>query len=235
MKRTILIATALIVLSPLVVFAQPAADAQPPQGQKCDICGCGPGCGGPGPKMQLNLTEEQRGKFKTLREEFRPKFQEAMKSGDKEKVKAVHDEFLTRTREFLSPEQVEKIQACGMAMQKRWENRCEQMGPKLDLTDEQKAKMTELRKKHREEMKALREKHQTEMKAILTPEQVQKWEAWRKEKQEQMKGCPMGYRGKHGRGHWGKGPGKCCSGMKGMGNGSCGMAPDDKTVTPPAK
>ncbi|MBN1943001.1 MAG: Spy/CpxP family protein refolding chaperone [Phycisphaerae bacterium] len=204
MKRKLLVITALVALGPLAAWAEPA-ETKPAEGRRGWRRG---------EKTRLNLSEEQRDKFKALREEFRPKFQEARKSGDKEKIKAVHEEFLTKAKTFLTSEQVEKMQARGKAMHKRWNHRRQKMGPKLDLSDEQKAKMKDLREKHRLETQALRDKHKTEMKEVLTPEQVEKLEAWRKDKPKHFgRHGPRGRRGwggprgKHGRGH--KGPGPC--------------------------
>jgi protein CpxP len=239
MKRCILIAMALIVLIPMVIWAESPA-TQPAQDTKgkCPAFDCGHGRGGPGPEFRLNLTEEQREKLKALREEFRSKFQEACKSGDKDKIKAVEDEFIEKAKTFLSEEQVEKLKARHEAAARMWKHR-KNMGPQLNLTDEQKTKMKELRKKHQEEMKAMREKHQADMKAILTPEQVQKFEAWLKEKQEQMKDRSMGPCGPEGRfdrGRMGKGPGKHHDGMKGKGKGPCDKGSCDiPPTTCPAK
>lgn len=204
MKRSILIIT-LLALGTLVAWAEPPDDPQPARDTK-DFQRCSHGRGRghrPGPGIQRNLSDEQREKMQALRREFRPKFREAMQSHDQENVKAVHEEFMNKAGTFLDDEQIAKLRERHEKIAQRMKRRRAQMGPKLDLNDEQKAKLKELREKHQAERKALREKHQGEMKKVLTPEQQEKWEAWRKEKEQRWKNRGHDPRGRRGGRHRG--------------------------------
>lgn len=57
----------------------------------------------------------------------------------------------------------------------------------LDLTDAQKTKMKELKKEHNLKMIELRKSQFEEMKSVLTPEQIAKFEASKKERIEKSK------------------------------------------------
>lgn len=134
----------------------------------------------------LGLTPEQQEKLKALREEYRPRFREAWKAKDKEKLRTLKKEYLAKAGEFLTPDQVKtlrfhhrKMVGCFHRVMHR---RCP--APKLNLTEEQKAKAKELWKRHREELRTLGEKYRAEFRAILTPEQAEQWDVWWKQQKE---------------------------------------------------
>ncbi len=143
MQRNLLIATALIVLSPVFLWAQPAGDTQPPPCSQGDVRG--PGRGGPGEGMRLNLN------------------------------------------------------------------------------DDQKAKLDELRTKHKAEAQALREKYKADVQAILTPEQAKVWSEMKKNRKHHRGGMGM-HSGRSKRGAM-RGKGMPGFGMTGQPMGTMGACP----------
>lgn len=62
-------------------------------------------------------------------------------------------------------------------------NKMEKMATELNLTDDQKIKLQEIWQKSREEMRAIRQKAETDIKNILDPEQQQKFDAMKQQRQ----------------------------------------------------
>ncbi len=156
-----------------------------------------------GQSMQnLNLTEDQKAKFKSANESFRKQMEELKKNENitvkdqKAKMADIRKDHRSKIQGILTTEQkaqMEKNRAEGK--QKREEGmkaRGEKMKEKLNLTADQQAKMEANRASMKAEMKAIREnkslddaakkekmkelmKGQREkMKSILTEEQLQK-------------------------------------------------------------
>jgi Spy/CpxP family protein refolding chaperone len=82
--------------------------------------------------------------------------------------------------------------------EKMAERMSQRMGEKLDLTSEQEAqlknlfleeanKRKEIEEARKAEMKAARQSHREQLEAILSPEQLEKWEAEKKEAGDKMR------------------------------------------------
>ena len=66
-------------------------------------------------------------------------------------------------------------------------NRLEKMAKKLDLTDDQKAKLEVIFKEQHAKHKALREETRERMSQVLTAEQMEKMQKMKKRRQEKRK------------------------------------------------
>lgn len=157
----------------------------------------------PGMAMQkLNLTQEQKDKFKAQHENFRKQMEELKKNDNitvkewKSRMESLRKDNKTKLDGILTAEQkgqIEKMKAEHKAMQEvDAKARMEKMKIRLGLTNEQAEKMKKNREEMAEKMKALREddkmdadkkkekmkelmKDQKEkMKSILTEEQMKK-------------------------------------------------------------
>ncbi|MBI5856286.1 MAG: hypothetical protein HZB42_01445 [Sphingobacteriales bacterium] len=166
---------------------------------------------GPGLAMQkLNLTEEQKAKFKAQHENFRKQMEELKKNEDitvkewKSRMKALHQENKEKLQGILTADQkaqIEKMKSEHKAMQEvDARARLEKMKIHLGLSDDQAAKIDKNRKEMAEKMKALHEdakmdmekkkekmkelmKEQKEkMKSILTEEQMKKMQEHKPQK-----------------------------------------------------
>jgi len=152
--------------------------------------------------QKLNLTEEQKAKFKSQNESFRQQMEELKKNDNitvkdwKTKAKTIRKKQKAKTQNILTSEQkaqLEKMKAEGKARHEAMgKERGEKMKIALGLTDEQSAKMQSNRKEIGEKMKSLREstslsdeqkreqmkelmkKQKENMKSILTEEQLKK-------------------------------------------------------------
>lgn len=152
--------------------------------------------------QKLNLTEEQKAKFKSQNESFRKQMEELKKNDNitvkdwKAKAESLRKEHKSNTQNILTTEQkaqVEKMKVEGKAKHEAiGKERGDKMKTALGLTDEQSAKMQYNRKEMGEKMKALREstslsdeqkkeqmkelmkKQKDNMKSILTEEQLKK-------------------------------------------------------------
>ena len=151
---------------------------------------------------ELNLTEDQKAKFKSLNNDHRRQMEELKKMDNitvkesREKMEALRKDHRAKMQSILTSEQKAKLEK-NRAEQKarfseRGKERGERMKKELNLTAEQSAKMDVNRKVVSEKMKAIREdesltdeqkkektkevmKQQKEnMKSILTEEQLQK-------------------------------------------------------------
>jgi Spy/CpxP family protein refolding chaperone len=152
--------------------------------------------------QKLNLTEDQKAKFKTQNESFRKQMEELKKNDNitvkdwKAKAENIHKEHKNNTQNILTSEQkaqVEKMKAEGKV---KHEEMAKKMGDRmkttLGLTDEQSAKLQKSRAENGEKMKTIREskslsdeqkkeqmkemmkKQKETMKSILTEEQMKK-------------------------------------------------------------
>ena len=165
-------------------------------------------------KKQLNLSEEQKSKMKSIHEKYREQ-EKTLKSNDdmtrgdfkkqmgelKEKRKAEVDATLTLDQKNKMKEIKENKEK---EMKEKSAARFEKMSEKLQLDEKQKATLLEQRKNNqaqmksirdnqslsdiqkREQIKALKEKQKAEVKSILTEEQKQKLES-RKNKDSKVK------------------------------------------------
>lgn len=116
---------------------------------------------------QLNLTEEQKTKFKSQNEDFRKKMEELKKNDgitvkeSREKMAAIRKEHKEKTQSILTTEQktqLEKTRVEGRAKHEEMsKERAAKMKSNLGLTDEQSAKMEKNRTEMAAKMKALRE------------------------------------------------------------------------------
>lgn len=146
----------------------------------------------------LNLTEDQKAKFKALNQAHRQEMEALHKQDNitvkesREKMEALRKDHRAKMQSILTAEQKAKFSQRGEARQER-------MAKELNLTPEQSAKMAENRKAMTEKMKAIREdqslsmeqkkekskelmkKQKESMKSILTEEQLKKMKERKKE------------------------------------------------------
>jgi Spy/CpxP family protein refolding chaperone len=151
---------------------------------------------------KLNLSEEQKTKFKTLNEDFRKQMQELKKNDNitvkewKSKMSSLRTDHRTQMQGLLTTEQkaqLEKTKQDRMAARKAGhEARMEKMKTRLGLSADQvekmKASRTELgaqmkalhenkslnEEQKKEQMKELRKKQKDSFKSILTEDQLKK-------------------------------------------------------------
>ena len=156
----------------------------------------------------LNLSEEQKSKFKALNSEHHKQMAELKKQDNitvkesREKMEALRKDHHAKLQSLLTPEQktqIEKKKEERKAkMTERGKGRGERMKKELNLTDEQSAKLDASRKKMKDKMQSIRDdkslteeqvkektkelrKQQMEsMKSILTEEQLKKMKEGRK-------------------------------------------------------
>ena len=152
--------------------------------------------------QKLNLTEDQKAKFKSQNETFRKQMEELKKNDNitvkewKSKAEGLRKEHKNNMAALLTSDQkaqLEKSKAEGKVKHEAMtKERAEKMKTRLGLTDEQSAKMESNRKEMGEKMKVIREnkslseeqkreqmkelhKMQKEnMKSVLTAEQLKK-------------------------------------------------------------
>ena len=152
----------------------------------------------------LNLTEDQKAKFKTLNEENRKQMSELKKNDNipvkewRSKMDAQRKEHRAKVQNILTDEQkaqLEKSRQERAAMSlERSNTRMEKMKTDLGLSDEQYGKLKSNREamagkmkalrddkslndeNKKEQVKELRNKQKEDMKSILTEEQLKKWE-----------------------------------------------------------
>lgn len=103
--------------------------------------------------QQLNLTTEQQ-------ERLKPIF---------EQKKADRAQFRSQFEAILTPEQRAQLSSDGHHGRGAWKN--------LNLTDAQRAQMKQLRESNKAQRMAKREQMQQQLAQVLTPEQMQKWQA----------------------------------------------------------
>lgn len=157
----------------------------------------------------LNLTEEQKTKMKTLNEDFRKQSEELRKQDNitvkesREKMEAMRKDQQAKFQSILTSEQKVQMQkdkeARSAKVKEYGKKREAKMKEELNLTEEQSAKMAQNRKANMEKVKAIREngslsdeqkkvqvrelmkKQKESMKSILTEEQLQKMKENRKD------------------------------------------------------
>lgn len=157
----------------------------------------------------MNLTADQKAKFKSLNEAQRNELAALQKQDNisvkesREKRTAIMESYKTKRNAILTTEQkamAEKRQAERKeGVRKRGEQGAARMEKELNLSPEQKTKLQETRKANGEKVKAIRdnqslttdqkkaqlqkvkEEQQASMKSILTPEQYNKMESQRGE------------------------------------------------------
>lgn len=150
----------------------------------------------------LNLTDEQKAKFRKSNEAFRQQMEELKKNDNitvkewREKAESIRKAHKEEVKNILTAEQKAQIQNKRKDMQSKQEEMHKKMGDKmkadLNLTAEQSAKLEanhkamaqEMKKirednalteqQKREQMMELRKKQKESLKSILTPEQLQK-------------------------------------------------------------
>ena len=151
---------------------------------------------------KLDLTEDQKAKFKSQQESFRKQMEELKKNDNitvkewKSKAETIRKEHKAKMEGILTPDQKEKMAKMKAEAKDTREgmekNRAADMKTRLGLSDEQATKMAANRKEVGEKMKAIREnksltddqkreqmkdlhkKQQDNMKSILTEEQLKK-------------------------------------------------------------
>lgn len=151
---------------------------------------------------KLNLTEDQKAKFKSQKEAFHKQMEELKKNDNitvkewRSKMENLRKEHKASMDGILTPEQktqMQKMKEEGKAKREAFDKkRGERMKTELGLTDEQSAKMESNRKEMGEKMKAIREnkslnddqkkeqmkelfkKQKENMKSVLTEEQLKK-------------------------------------------------------------
>jgi Spy/CpxP family protein refolding chaperone len=156
----------------------------------------------------LNLSEDQKARFKALNQEHHKQMAELKKQDNitvkesRERMEAFAKTHHAKVQAFLTPEQktqIEKKKAERKAkMGEMGKHRGERMKKELNLTDEQSAKLDASRKKMAEKMqsirndkslseeqvneksKELRKQQQESLKSILTEEQLKKMKEGRK-------------------------------------------------------
>lgn len=157
----------------------------------------------------LNLTEDQKAKFKALNQAHRQEMEALHKQDNitvkesREKMEALRKDHHAKMQSILTAEQKAQLEKRKEEQKakfsQRGEARQERMAKELNLTPEQSAKMAENRKAMAEKMKAIREdqslsmeqkkekskelmkKQKESMKSILTEEQLQKMKERKKE------------------------------------------------------
>ena len=161
-------------------------------------------------RANLNLTDEQKAKLKSMNQDLRKKMEELRKQesltvkGYREKMEAIRKEHQDKFQSVLTPDQkieMQKYKDAANAKTKVFgEKRQARMREELNLSDEQLGKIKENRKAMAEKIKTIKEdkslndekrkeeireamKGQKEkMKSILTEEQLQKMKENRKER-----------------------------------------------------
>lgn len=158
----------------------------------------------------LNLTDEQKEKFKTMNQDFRQKLNDLKKQDNltvkeyRERMETLHKDHMTQFQSILTPEQRTQMEKDKEGLRARAEEhgkkRLARMKQELNLTDEQSAKMEENRKATAEKIRATREnsslsdeqkreqvrdlmKQQKEtIKSVLSKEQLEKLKETRKQR-----------------------------------------------------
>jgi Spy/CpxP family protein refolding chaperone len=115
--------------------------------------------------QDLNLTDQQEAKIAEIREQFKPKVQEAAKA-----LAAVAKEEMAKAQAVLTPEQQKKLQEFKEERKEfRAESLCERLAnlEQLDLTDAEITKIADIRKEYRPKI----EKALEGLKGLLSEEQ----------------------------------------------------------------
>ncbi len=160
-------------------------------------------------RANLNLTDEQKVKMKSMNTDFRKKMEELRKQGNvtvkeyREKMETLRKDQQTKFQSILTPEQKSEMQkykeARSAKVKEFGKKKQAKMKEKLDLTDEQVAKIAENKKVMGERIKKIREddslkddqkkeqikeemkKQKENMKSVLTEDQIKKMKENRKQ------------------------------------------------------
>ena len=114
-------------------------------------------------KNNLNLTQDQKIKLKELREETKDKIK-ALSDEDQTReefvqgLKSIKDEQKTELNEILTPAQQKMVESKEASMEKKRED----FEKKLNLTDEQRSKISSIRDDYYQKMRALNTQELTE-------------------------------------------------------------------------
>ncbi len=166
----------------------------------------------------LNLTEEQKTQFKTLKAEHRQQLEELKKQDNitvkesRERMEKLHKDHQTKMQALLTTEQKEQMKKNKedqkVSREKMAGKQQERMKTQLGLTDDQAAKLALQRKEiggqmkairenkslndeqKKEQMKALHKKQQEGMKSILTEEQMKKLKETKRQRHGDRKDKP---------------------------------------------
>ena len=166
---------------------------------------------------QLNLTDEQKARLKSIREDFRKQMEELNKQDQitvaemRNRRQALHNQFQSQFEAILTPEQKNQLEQVkterkgkeGKGFGNRDGNRLRKAGAdlqkELNLTPDQQQKVSQIRSNYRtkfetlrndntltqdqkrEKLQELRKQQQDEMKQVLTPEQIEKMESFKKQ------------------------------------------------------
>lgn len=158
----------------------------------------------------LNLSEDQKAKFKALNEEHHKQLAELKKQDNitvkesREKMETLRKDHQAKIQALLTPEQKAQIEKNKEGQKAKFKQKDDARGDRLkkelNLTDAQSAKLDANRKQMAEKMKALHEdksltdeqkqekrkelmkQQKDNMKSILTEEQLQKMKEKRKDK-----------------------------------------------------
>ncbi len=150
----------------------------------------------------LNLTEDQKAKFKTENEAFRKQMMALRKEENitakeqRKKMTQLRKEHTAKTQSFLTETQKDQLKKAGIErkakMAEQQKQRTAKMKQNLGLTDDQSAKLEASKKMTREKIKSIKEntslsdsqkkeqtrelfkKQQEDFKSILTEEQLNK-------------------------------------------------------------
>jgi hypothetical protein len=153
-------------------------------------------------ESKLNLSEDQKAKFKSLNEDFHKQIQELKKNEDitvkesKSRMETLRNDHRSKIQGLLTTDQKSQLQK--MKEDRKIKHaadaqaRMEKMKTRLGLTDDQAAKMKQSRtemsakmktiredksltdEQRKEQVKALMQKHKESLKSILSDEQIKK-------------------------------------------------------------
>jgi Spy/CpxP family protein refolding chaperone len=164
----------------------------------------------------LNLTEDQKAKFKTQNENFRKQMEDLKKNDDitvrdwKAKAETIRKARKESMQSILTSDQkaqIQKMKEQGKARQEDMKKRmADRMKTELNLTADQSSKLEanhkaigeEMKKirenssltdeQKRDQMKSLHQKQKENLKSILTPEQMEKMKEKRKNHEDRRPG-----------------------------------------------
>ena len=166
-------------------------------------------------RANLDLTDEQKEKLKSMTRDLRGKMEELRKKNDvaakefREKMEELRKEQQTQFQSILTPDQKDRMEKYKEASKAKFKEfglkKQSKLKERLDLNDEQVAKIAENRKaisekirairennalmddQKREEIKELMKKQKESMKSILTEEQMKKMKENRKDHMKKRK------------------------------------------------
>jgi periplasmic protein CpxP/Spy len=163
---------------------------------------------------QLNFTDAQKQQFKSINQDFHQKMAALNKNEDipvrewKQKKADLIKDHKSAFQNMLTPEQKTKLkemrQTASAKFHQRSEKRLEKMKTQLNLSDDQVAKIKNISQDFRSQLKTIREntamdptdkrsqiialanQQRKDFKSVLTSEQVDKWEQWRKDREHRF-------------------------------------------------